>query len=222
MLGREGCEVGVHGLHHDGRDLESLEVLRERLPAIRSYARRWGAVGFRAPATQRTWAWMPLLGFEYDSSSPDSDPYEPIPGGCCSWLPFFNEGMVELPITLPQDHTLFAILGHRDGSLWIDKARRIRDRGGMALILTHPDYARDPVLLEAYRSLLALVQGDETAWHALPREVSDWWRRRAASWLEATETGWEIRGPAAADGRIRWTDVPASHAVAAADRVGAR
>jgi peptidoglycan/xylan/chitin deacetylase (PgdA/CDA1 family) len=222
MLGREGCEVGVHGLHHDGHDLESLEMLRERLPAIRSYARRWGAVGFRAPATQRTWAWMPLLGFEYDSSSPDSDPYEPIPGGCCSWLPFFNGDMVELPITLPQDHTLFAILGHSDGAMWIDKARRIRVRGGMALVLTHPDYARDPVVLEAYGALLALVQGDETAWHALPREVSEWWRRRAASWLEATETGWAIRGPAAADGRIRWTDVPALHAVAAADRVEAR
>jgi peptidoglycan/xylan/chitin deacetylase (PgdA/CDA1 family) len=219
-LADEGCEVGVHGLHHDGRDLESLEMLRERLPAIRAYAERWGAVGFRAPATQRAWAWMPLLGFDYDSSFPDSDPYEPIAGGCCSWLPFFNGAMVELPITLPQDHTLFSILGHRDGSAWTDKVRLIRDRGGMALVLSHPDYARDRVLVEAYRALLALAAADEDAWHALPREVSAWWRRRADSRLEATETGWTIRGPASGEARIRWLGGdpgPAAHSDAAAD-----
>src|SRR6185295_15071255 len=29
-----GCEVGVHGLRHDGRDLESLRTLRRRLPEM--------------------------------------------------------------------------------------------------------------------------------------------------------------------------------------------
>jgi hypothetical protein len=76
----------------------------------------------------------------------------------------------------------------------------------MALVLSHPDYARDPVLQEAYRALLALVAADEGAWHALPREVSDWWRRRADSRLEATETGWVIRGPASEDAHVRWLD----------------
>ena len=51
---------------------------------------------------------MPRLGFEYDSSYTDTDPYEPQPGGCCSYLPYFNESLVELPITLPQDHTVFS------------------------------------------------------------------------------------------------------------------
>jgi hypothetical protein len=52
---------------------------------------------------------MASLPFEYDSSYPDTDPFEPQPGGCCSWLPYFNGPLVELPITLPQDHTLFVI-----------------------------------------------------------------------------------------------------------------
>ena len=89
---------------------------------------------------------MPLLGFDYDSSYPDTDPYEPQPGGCCSWLPFFNGDLVELPITLPQDHTLFEILGASTSALWLDKARFLRDRGGMALMITHPDYARNDEL----------------------------------------------------------------------------
>ena len=67
----------MHGLYHDGRDLESEKTLLERLPAIRSHAERWGAVGFRSPATHRDWRLMRLLGFEYDSSSPDTDPFEP-------------------------------------------------------------------------------------------------------------------------------------------------
>src|SRR5206468_56780 len=86
----DGFEIGVHGLRHDGRDLESLETLTDRLPRMQAAAARWGAVGFRSPATQRRWEWMPELGFDYDSSYPDTDPYEPQPGGCCSWLPYFN------------------------------------------------------------------------------------------------------------------------------------
>ena len=98
IIGR-GFEVGIHGLYHDGRDLESKQMIQERLPAIREHADRWGAAGFRSPATQRQWEWMGLLGFDYDSSFPDTDPYEPQPGGSCSWLPFFIEDLVELPIT---------------------------------------------------------------------------------------------------------------------------
>ena len=131
-LGERGFEVGVHGLRHDGRDLESMSTLRKRLPEIRRYAELWGAVGFRAPATQRGWDMIPALGFDYDSSYPDTDPYEPQRGGCCSWLPFFNRDTVELPITLPQDHTLFVILGQTDETAWVGKMDHMRDAGGMA------------------------------------------------------------------------------------------
>ena len=114
-LQEEGCEVGVHGLRHDGRDLGSRRLMERRRPAMRQYAQQWGAVGFRSPGTQRHWDLMPRLGFEYDSSYSDTDPYEPQPGGCCTYLPYFNRDMVELPITMPQDHTLFAILQQPDG-----------------------------------------------------------------------------------------------------------
>ena len=72
---------------------------------------------------------MPLLGFDYDSSYPDTDPFEPAAGGCCTWLPFFNGDLVELPITLPQDHTLFVIL-RRDSRLWLEKADVLRRAAG--------------------------------------------------------------------------------------------
>ena len=64
---------------------------------------------------------MPLLPFDYDSSSPDTDPFEPQRGGCCTLAAVLERDLVELPITLPQDHTLFVILAPRRGR-WIEKA----------------------------------------------------------------------------------------------------
>jgi len=197
----EGCEIGVHGLWHDGRDLAA-HLMDERLPAMWEHASRWNAVGFRSPATHREWDLMHRLGFDYDSSYTDTDPYEPQPGGCCTFLPYLNHGTVELPITLPQDHTLFTILQHADAGLWLRKARHIRDRGGMVLVLTHPDYARDQRLAGGYQTLLDAFAGDGTAWHALPREVAAWWRRRAASTVCGNGDGWSIDGPASDTGRI--------------------
>jgi len=201
-LREEGFEVGVHGLYHDGRDLDSLARLRERLPGMRAAAERWGAVGFRSPATVRTWELMPMLGFDYDSSSPDSDPFEPVAGGCCSWLPFFNEDLVELPLTMPQDHTLFVILGATDESTWVEKAELLRSRGGMVLLDTHPDYLVEDRVLAAYRRLLERLAPDATGWQALPREVSAWWRRRAASRAELRDGTWTVTGPAAGEATV--------------------
>jgi glycosyltransferase involved in cell wall biosynthesis len=205
-LRADGCEIGVHGLRHDGRDLASERTLRGRLPEMHRHAARWGAMGFRAPATQRAWDLMPLLGFDYDSSYPDTDPYEPIPGGCCSFLPFANRELIELPITLPQDHTLFQILNRPDESVWVRKAGHIRDRGGMVLALTHPDYATDPRVRTSYRRLLETFHSDPSSWKALPAEVSAWWRARAASTLRPDGEGWRVEGPAEAAATLRWTE----------------
>jgi hypothetical protein len=201
-LTKRGFEVGVHGLYHDGRDLASAELLAQRLPAMREHAQRWGAVGFRSPATHRSWELMPTLGFDYDSSYPDTDPFEPQAGGCCTWLPYFNDGMVELPITLAQDHTLFVILGRRDEQPWLEKARAIRERGGMALLITHPDYLLKAHWTDVYARFLATFRDDPTVWQALPRDVSAWWRRRAESIVEPNGEGWEVTGPAAGEATV--------------------
>jgi hypothetical protein len=195
-LRASGFEVGVHGLFHDGRDIASRRMLKKRLPRIRQYAERWQASGFRSPATLRSWELMPLLGFDYDSSYSDTAPFEPQTGGSCSWLPYMIEHLIELPITLPQDHTLFELLGHRDGSVWLEKTRFLRNRGGMALTLTHPDYIGNARLLASYADFLDEFADDETAWRALPGQVSAWWRRRAATTLRRVGAHWEIEGPA--------------------------
>ncbi|MBA2643490.1 MAG: hypothetical protein H0U82_11270 [Actinobacteria bacterium] len=200
-LAEGGFEIGVHGLRHDGRDLAEGEFER-RLSAMRAYGESWGAVGFRAPATHRSWERMQQLGFAHDSSYADVARYEPQSGGSCSLLPFFLGGLVELPITLPMDHTLFELLDEEDGRVWFEKASFVRERGGMALLLTHPDYLLDPIRLAEYERFVAHVGGDSSAWLALPRDVADWWRRRAASKLEPSGALWRISGPAAGEARV--------------------
>jgi hypothetical protein len=219
-LRAEGCEIGVHGLRHDGRDLGSAALLAERRPRMQAYAQEWGAVGFRSPATQRVWEWMPTLGFDYDSSYTDTDPYEPQAGGCCALWPFMNGQLVELPITLPQDHTLFTILNIDGAHVWLSKARALRERGGLALVLAHPDYAVDPRMAAAWRLLLEEFASDTTCWRALPYEVAEWWRQRAATMVvHSEEEEWRLIGPAAGRGRLRWAtpEVPCPAAERSAD-----
>jgi hypothetical protein len=207
-LTASGFEVGVHGLYHDGRDLEPV-MLRARLPAMRDAAERWTAIGFRSPATHRGWDCMPTLGFDYDSSYPDTDPFEPQAGGCCTWLPFFNRDIVELPMTMPQDHTLFVILRRTDEDAWVQKAEFLRSRGGMALLDTHPDYLTDRIIFDSYRRFLERFADDPSAWKALPREASAWWRRRAGSRLERVGNEWTVTGPAAQEATVEFRSTDA-------------
>lgn len=174
-----GCEIGLHGIKHDGRLFESRASFEAELPAIHRYLAAWGAVGFRSPATHRNAAWMPKLGALYDSSFPDTDPFEPQGGGCCSILPFFLGDLVELPITLVQDHTLWEILREPTIDLWTRKSDWIIANGGLVNLITHPDYLDTPRRLRLYEEFLEYLAAQEGGWHALPREVASWWRTRA-------------------------------------------
>ena len=198
----DGFEVGVHGVYHDGRDLESWCTWQQRLPVAYEAAERWNAVGFRSAALHRRADWMGSLDFDYDSSWPDTDPFEPQNGGCCTWLPFFNGKLVELPLTVGQDHTPFVILGQRDEAAWVAKTEFLRAREGMAMIDTHPDYLIDETIFRAYSRFLDRFSSDASAWTALPREVSAWWRRRAASSIEFDGETWRVVGPAEDEARV--------------------
>lgn len=177
QLRAAGCEIGLHGLHHDGRLFESRARFERELPGIRRLLDEWGADGFRSPAAHRNADWMPELGCSYDSSFHDTDPFDAQPGGCCSILPYFLGDLVELPITLPHDFTLFELLQAPDITVWREKAGWIADHGGLVNVLVHPDYARTPDRLRRYEELLEFLAQLPGGWHALPRDVAAWWRR---------------------------------------------
>jgi peptidoglycan/xylan/chitin deacetylase (PgdA/CDA1 family) len=180
-----GCEVGLHGLTHDGSLFRDRGEFKRQLPEIHRYMADWGVVGFRSPATHRNPDWMPELGCLYDSSFPDTDPFEPQPGGCCSIWPYFLGDLVELPITMVQDHTLFEILRERSIQLWLRKADWLIENHGLVNVLVHPDYMLSEDRLQLYDELLGELVARPGGWHALPRDVAVWWRERAA--LERSE-----------------------------------
>ena len=179
-LHERGFELGVHGLRHDRSLFASREAFTGGLDELKELRDRVGAVGFRSPATHRVHEWMHELPFDYDCSVPNSDPYEPQPGGCCSVWPYFMGDLVELPYTLPQDHTLFTLLGHRTPGLWVEQAARIERLHGLIQCVSHPDagYLGDADKRALYREFLVAMKERDEVWHALPRDVATWWRGR--------------------------------------------
>jgi peptidoglycan/xylan/chitin deacetylase (PgdA/CDA1 family) len=202
-LESRGFEIGIHGFNHDGRLYASKETFARRAVHINAALDRYAAVGFRSPMVHRNLEWLQRLDIEYDASCFDVDPYQPAPGGVGSIWPFIAGKFVELPYTLPQDHTLFVTLGQRDAGIWHRKLEFIVENNGMALMLTHPDYLSQSVYVDAYREFLSAVRGQAGGWHALPREVGQWWRARHDSRLSRIAGGpWVVEGPAAQTGRV--------------------
>jgi len=206
-LAGRGFELGLHGVHHDRSLFSSRREFGRQLPLLREQARRLGARGFRSPATHRVWAWLGELPVDYDCTVPFSDPYEPQPGGCCSPWPFFIGEVIELPYTLPQDHTTFTLLGERTIGLWLRQLERVEAAGGLAQCLSHPDpgYLGEPRKEELYREFLGAVAARPGLWHALPREVAAWWRRRDRG--EEGAAGRLALAGRDESGNVRWAPV---------------
>ena len=177
-----GFEIGLHGLHHDRSLFASRAAFEGQLPAVADAARAFEAEGFRSPSTHRVHDWLHLLPVRYDCSVPHSDPFEPMPGGCCTIWPYFVGEVVELPYTLPQDHTLFTLLRKTSSEPWLTQVAAIEQRYGLAQCLSHPDpgYLGDPDKRALYREFLDALVDRPWLWKPLPRDLAAWWRRRDA------------------------------------------
>lgn len=190
-LETSGFEVGVHGLKHDGKLYSSKEVFQERTIKINHYLRGWKSVGFRSPAMHHNLEWLHNLNIEYDASTFDTDPFEPQSDAVGTIFPFWvpgnsvQDGYVELPYTLPQDFTLFVILQEKNCDIWKQKLDWIAEKGGMALLNSHPDYMNftgkklgiDEYPLEYYEEFLRYIKTKHKGeyWHVLPKNMSCFW-----------------------------------------------
>jgi glycosyltransferase involved in cell wall biosynthesis len=193
-LRAQGFEVGVHDLEHDGKLFDSRRGFEAKALRINRYVREWNAAGFRAGFMLRNLEWLQDLQIQYDSSTFDTDPFEPQSDGAGTLFPFWlpktpgatepsaqPRGYMELPYTLPQDSTLFLVLQEPSPEIWLRKLDWIAENGGMALVNVHPDYIRfgtersgRTYPLSHYRRLLEHVRSryDEACWQATPGKVA--------------------------------------------------
>ena len=188
-----GFEVMVHDLHHDGKLFRNRRIFAERSTAIDEYLREWGTRGFSSGAMHHNLPWISQLDIDYSISTYDVDPFEPQACGLGRIFPYWvqspegdGRGFVEMPYTLPQDFTLFALLGERTNAIWRRKLDWIADKGGMALIKTHPDYMAfrgdnkrmDSYPVELYTDFLDYIRSRYGAefWLAQPSEMARYWR----------------------------------------------
>lgn len=185
-LALNGFEIGVHGLNHDGNLYSSYEVFQRRAVRINQYLLEWEAVGFRSPAMHHNLAWLGELNISYDLSTFDSDPFEPQSDGVRTIFPFWvprTHGRLpylEMPYTLPQDHTLFIIMEEKNIDIWKRKLEWIVEKGGMILVNVHPDYmsfggsrSREEYPVKYYVDLLEHINNTyrDQLWHGLPQDL---------------------------------------------------
>ena len=186
-LEKRGFEIGIHGLNHDGKLFTSRRLFQERAKKINRYLAEWGCVGFRAPAMHHNLDWIGDLDIVYDSSTFDTDPFEPQPDGMGTIFPFLvprkgdRPAYCELPYTLPQDMTVMVLMAGEGLQVWKRKLDWIAENGGMALLNSHPDYmclegtpsaSEYPIGLYEEFLLYAKKKYKEQCWAVLPREVA--------------------------------------------------
>jgi len=232
-LADDGFEVGVHDLYHNGKLYASERRFPQHARRINHYLRAWDAAGFRSGFMHHRLDWLHQLQIQYDTSTFDTDPFEPQPDGVGTIFPFWvpnpasptpdprsptpgpRSGYVELPYTLAQDSTLFLLFGERTIDLWKHKVDWVARHGGLVLVNIHPDYVAmggEPgdwksFPLAFYEALLDYLNQRYAGafWHATPRAVAEYVRQsRLKAWLDGAVSGpLEIKTPS----RRIWIDL---------------
>lgn len=201
-LRQRGHEIGVHGYNHDGRLFESKQTFDHRSGPINRAIANYGSSGFRAPMVHRNLEWLQALNIDYDASCFDVDPFQAMPGGVGGVWPFFAGKFVELPYTLPQDHTLLVTLGETTPSIWFKKLAALRQLAGMAMLVTHPDYLNTQKRLSTYQRFLEHLVEHSDCWKALPHQIATWWRQRDRLEMIGHDRSAQLVGPVCKRARI--------------------
>jgi hypothetical protein len=192
-LKANGFEINVHGLKHDGKLFSNRRTFEQQAVRINQYLKEWEVSGFTAPSMLCNADWLHELDITHSISTFDTDPFEPQPNSTPKIFPFWvqngssQEGYVELPYTLPQDHLLFVILREKDTDMWKQKLDWTAAQGGMALLNTHSDYMNfkdtqplnEEYPVEYYVEFLEYVKSEYAGqfWHANPFEIASYWKR---------------------------------------------
>jgi hypothetical protein len=206
-LRKRGFEVNIQDLNHDGDLFRDHEEFLRRAVRINQYARMFGSKGFRSAIMYRNAEWLEAIEASYDMSFPNVAHLDPQRGGCCTIMPYFVGGIVELPLTTTQDYSLIHILSESSTDLWNQQIQLISQKNGLISFIVHPDYLMGKRELGIYRSLLnhlSRLREEARLCIALPGEVDHWWRARNRMKLAFENGKWRIEGACSDRARIAY------------------
>jgi hypothetical protein len=209
-----GFEFNVHDLNHDGRLYRERKEFERRAEKINGYMRQYNSRGFRAGSMYRNQDWYDVFEFSYDMSVPNVAHLEPMRGGCCTVMPYFVGKILELPLTLAQDYSLFHIMNDYSIDVWKQQLALLRRRNGLMSFITHPDYLINRQARNVYESLLDSLREMitvEKIWNACSGEIDHWWRARSQMKLIPRGDGWEIVGPDKERARLAYAVLDGDH-----------
>jgi peptidoglycan/xylan/chitin deacetylase (PgdA/CDA1 family) len=184
-----------HDTTHDGKlvlqkrndMLHRLTLCRETINNISNSQ----IIGFRAPLLQHSTHLLESIkeaGFLYDSSCPTWEPVSCVNGGVHgvrTVFPINVNGLIEVPITLPQDHQMLYVLKKSPKKCfeyWLEYSKWIKRIGGLVLLLVHPEYSfSKEVYLSLYKRFLRTFTMDRKCWVTTSDELALWWKARCES-----------------------------------------
>jgi peptidoglycan/xylan/chitin deacetylase (PgdA/CDA1 family) len=217
-----GVELCVHSfVHNDLSQLSAAEQARQIGLAIDLFDKHGIRFrGFRSPYlkyNQATLEAVEQAGFEYDSNLPfywappgfasrltlgehdglrrGLDFYKPVEFPAERSLPRMIGGLVEIPVSLPDDEILLDRVGMdpgRIGDIWLEMARMALERGELFTVQLHPE--RLTILRDALCRTLDFAHTSGDFWIATLSEISAWWKSRAAAGFEVRPAGQDLYG----------------------------
>jgi hypothetical protein len=194
---KRGFELNVHDLNHDGSLFENQTQFLHQASQINEHIRAFQSLGFRSGAMYRNQEWFKEFDILYDMSVPNVAHLEPQHGGCCTVMPYQIGEILELPLTMTQDYSLFHILGDYSIGLWKKECDQILGRNGLLSFIVHPDYLVEKRARKVYLDLLnhlSILRAQRRLWTAFPRDVDCWWRNRSQMKLVRDGDQWHIEG----------------------------
>jgi glycosyltransferase involved in cell wall biosynthesis len=203
-------DICVHDLNHDGNLYGDYAEFKRRAKLINRYCKEFATEGFRSGVLYRNLHWYGEFDFAFDMSVPNVAHLDPQGGGCCTVTPYFVGNILEIPVTLTQDYSLFHILHQRSIALWKQQLRSIIDAHGLASIIVHPDYVTEPEQQRLFRDFLTEVREQceqRGVWATVPSAINAWWRKRSNMRLISSASGWNIIGDGSSQARVAYASL---------------
>jgi len=193
-------EIGAHDTDHDGRLIFlSLDSRTRRLRKCRETLEKMTEAkvrGFRAPLLQHDKKLLEAVGkagYSCDSSVPSWELLSPTSlksHGVGTVFPLQLEEVIEVPVSLPQDHQLLRVRGltpSEAGTRLAREADWISEVRGLCTLLVHPDYEfADQRNTEEYARILKHFSEDPSCQVMTLAGASDWWSHRQAAKLASS------------------------------------